>query len=118
MEVGLPLQDTLEGKPYHLGQEILDPEVGIQHCREGMPYHPGEDSPLGLGLVQDKACSLDQIVAAVACSLAQTVAAVAVGIVVAVADCIDLVAGCMLVRQVRLVVVPLFHLQQTKINRI
>ena len=107
MEVGLPLQDTLEGKPYHLGQEILDPEVGIQHCREGMPYHPGEDSPLGLVLVQDRACSLDQ-----------TVAAAAVGIVVAVADCIDLVAGCMLVRQVRLVVVPLFHLQQTKINRI
>ena len=117
MEVGLPLQGTLEGKPYHLGQEILDPEVGIQHCTEGMPYHPGEDSPLGLVLVQDKACSLDQIVAAVACSLDQTVAA-AVGIVVAVADCIDLVAGCMLVRQVRLVVVPLFHLQQTKINRI
>ena len=105
--MGLPLQGTLEGKPYHLDQEIPDPEVGIQHCREGMPYHPGEGSPLGLVLAQDRACSL-----------AQTVAAAVVGIAVAVADCIDLVAGCRLVRQVRLVVVPLFHLQKQKVKKI
>ena len=109
MGVGLPLLGILVGKPFHLVLEIPGPEAGIQHCRVGMayqseedsPFHPEEGIPWGLCLVQDMACSLAQIVV------------VAEGIVVAVADCIDLVAGCRLLRQAGLAVVPLFHLEKS-----